>query len=267
MIDRSPPPDTANAATSAPERHGFGTAALPFVLAAPSFVIPAGVADNARFLAQHYAEIGLLFFESEACMAYTDADLPPDLAGLPVDWHVHLPLDLPWERGADAVWDVVARLMDKAAFLRPWAWVLHPPAAPGLLAHLADRLRRHGTDPATVLLENVAESDLCALWGEARSGGYSTCLDLGHILEYGQHAVLELPGLWDSVRMLHVCAPGPGGRHLPLTRLDTPGRALLRSMCVSFKGRTVTLEVFDKHGIFESTALLLSWLARWEAEK
>jgi len=241
--------------------------ALPFVLAAPSFVIPAGVAANARFLADHYAEIGLLFFESEACLAYTEADLPPDLAGLAVDWHVHLPLDLPWKRGIDAAWEVVARLMDKAAFLRPWAWVLHPPTAPGLLADLAGRLRRHGVDPADVLLENVAESDLCALWPEARAEGFSACLDLGHILAYGQHAVLSLPGIWEATRMLHVCAPGPDGRHLSLTRLDDQGRTLLDRLCARFTGRTVTLEVFDKTGLFESTALLETWLAPREAKK
>ncbi|MUM77951.1 hypothetical protein GKC30_09925 [Pseudodesulfovibrio sp. F-1] len=252
---------------TAPWRRSHGAPALPFSLAAPSFVIPAGAAENARFLADHYAEISLLLFESEACLAYTEADLPPDLARLSVDWHVHLPLDLPWEHGIDAVCSVVSRLMDKTAFLRPWAWVLHPPAAPGLLPPLAGHLRRHGIDPADVLLENVAESDLCALWAEARAEGFSACLDLGHILAYGQHAILDLPGVWEATRMLHVCAPGPDGRHLPLTRLDETGRTLLTRLCDRFKGRTVTLEVFDKTGLFESTALLETWLAPREAEK
>ncbi|MFH1914155.1 MAG: cobamide remodeling phosphodiesterase CbiR [Pseudomonadota bacterium] len=267
MTEGFPKPATPPAEKTAPRRRGLGAAALPFTLAAPSFVIPAGVAENARFLADHYAEISLLFFETRACLAYTDADLPPHLAGLPVDWHVHLPLDLPWERGPDAAWEAIARLMDKAAFLRPWAWVLHPPAAPGLLADLAGRLRRHAIDPADVLLENVAESDLCALWAEARAEGFSACLDLGHILAHDQHAVLDLPGVWEATRMLHVCAPGPGGRHLSLTRLDDAGRALLEFLYARFTGRTVTLEVFDKTGLFESTALLERWLTHREVEK
>jgi hypothetical protein len=240
---------------------------LPFTLAAPSFVIPAGVAENARFLARHFAEIGLLFFETRACLDYTDADLPPDLAELPVSWHVHLPLDLPWDQGIDPAWEAVARLMDKGAFLRPHAWVLHPPAEPGQLAGLAARLREAGMDPADILLENVEESDLCALWDESRAGGFSTCLDLGHILAYDQRAVLDLPGLWETVRMLHVYAPGQGGRHAPLDRLDTAGQSLLRVMLGRFQGQTVTVEVFDKTGIFESIALLGSWLDRWEAKK
>lgn len=278
MTNRSHRPADPSGEISARERHETGThgptppakatdSGLPFTLAAPSFVIPAGVADNARFLARHFAEIGLLFFETRACLDYTEADLPPDLAGLPVSWHVHLPLDLPWAQGMDTAWEAMARLMDKAAFLRPRAWVLHPPAAPGQLAGLAARLREAGVNPADILLENVEESDLCALWDEARAGGFSTCLDLGHILAYGQRAVLDLPGLWETVQMLHVYAPGQGGRHAPLDRLDAAGQSLLRALLDRFQGSAVTIEVFDKTGIFESIALLRAWLDRWEAKK
>ncbi len=270
MTDRSPETTRPVRENSAHERHESGTGPghgeLPFTLAAPSFVIPAGVADNARFLASHFAEIGLLFFETRACLDYTESDLPPDLAGLPVSWHVHLPLDLPWDQGADAAWDAVTRLMEKTAYLRPRAWVLHPPAAPGLLTELADAARSAGLNPADILLENVEESDLCALWDEILTCGFSICLDLGHILAYGQHLVLDLPGLWERVRMLHVYAPGPGGRHTSLTHLDGAGQALLRDMLARFSGEAVTLEVFDEKGIFESAALLTAWTDEWKGK-
>jgi hypothetical protein len=154
--------------------------------------------------------------------------------------------------------------MTKTAYLRPRAWVLHPPAAPGLLIELADAARRAGLDPAEILLENVEESDLCTLWDEIRACGFSICLDLGHILAYGQHLVLDLPGLWERVRMLHVYAPGPGGRHTSLTHLDDAGQALLRDMFARFCGAAVTLEVFDETGIFESAALLEAWTDEWK---
>ena len=241
-------------------RHGVR---FPFTVAAPSFVIPAGAAENARFLAGLVPEIGLLLFESEACLAYTERDLPPDLADLPVAWHAHLPLDLPWERGLDTVWDVIDRLLNKIACLRPRAFVLHPPARAGLLAPLADRLRDRGTDPADVLLENVEEADLCAIWDEARQSGYSTCLDLGHILAYGQHAVLDLPGLAPTVRMAHVYAPD-GARHTGLHRLGPEGRDLLRYILATFSPRTVTVEVFEEQQFFQSIELLAQWFAQWE---
>jgi hypothetical protein len=243
-------------------RHGV---TFPFTVAAPSFVIPAGAAENARFLAPYFDEICLLFFETEACLAYTDRDLPPDLADLPVSWHVHLPLDLPWHLGLDAAWDRLARLMDKGAFLSPRAWVLHPPPS-GLLVPLADRFRNAGHDPADVLLENVEESDLCALWDEAWEGGYSVCLDLGHVLAYGQRPVLELDGLRERVRMVHAYAPD-GSRHTGLSRLDKEGRDLLCDILETFRPGAVTLEIFNEQEIFESIELLASWTAQWSAKK
>ncbi len=238
-----------------------------FTIAAPSFVIPAGVAENSRFLADYFPEICLLFFETEACLKYTDFDLPPDLADLPVKWHVHLPLDLPWEQGLDIAWGKIAGLMDKAACLSPRVYVLHPPTVPGMLVPLAKKIREAGIDPADILLENVEETDLTTMWDDARKGGYSTCLDLGHILAYGQDSILNLPDLWETVRMLHVYAPGKRGKHTSLVNLDEEGEKLLRTMFEHFRGDTVTLEVFDEKGIFESVELLAGLLSGWRNEK
>lgn len=246
------------------ETHGIS---FPFTVAAPSFVIPAGAAENSRFLADFFPEVGLLFFETEACLAYTEFDLPVSLADLPVSWHVHLPLDLPWQAGLDTVWRKLAGLMEKAAFLSPKCWVLHPPTEPDMLVPLAARFRDHGIDPADILLENVDETDLGGLWPEARLGGYSTCLDLGHILAYGQHSVLDLPGLWDTVKMLHIYAPIQGGRHVGLNHLDKAGQTLLRRMLDEFQGGTLMLEVFNDEEIFKSLKLLAEWTAQWGEKK
>lgn len=241
---------------------------FPFRVAAPSFVIPAGAAENARFLAGRFPEICLLFFETEACLAYTNDDLPPDLAQLDAAWHVHLPLDLPWSRGLDDTWDALSRLMKMAAHLSPHAWVLHPPTEPDMLLPLAARFRDAGVDPADVLLENVEETDLCALWPEAREGGYSTCLDLGHILAYGQRPVLDLPGLWETVRMLHIYAPLEGsGRHTGLRALDKSGTDMLKDVLARFQGDTVVLEVFNETELFDSLALLADLVSTWRREK
>lgn len=244
------------------------TIEFPFTVAAPSFVIPAGAADNSRFLADYFPEVGLLFFETEACLQYSSSDLPTDLADLPISWHVHLPLDLPWEQGLDVVWDKLARLMDKAAYLSPNAWVLHPPTVPDMLLPLAGRFRDVGIEPAGVLLENVDDSDLCALWPEAREGGYSTCLDLGHILAYDQFPVLNLPGLWETVQMLHVYAPIQGsGRHTGLRALDEAGEKLLGDVLSRFQGSTLTLEVFNEAEIFDSLDLLAARVSSGSEKK
>ena len=272
MTANSLKPTTTSRENSAQAGHKNGapvckskTQGYPFTLAVPSFVIPAGAAENSCFLADYFDEVALLFFETEACLNYTDDDLPKALATLPVSWHVHLPLDLPWQDGLDTVWQKIAGLMGKAAYLRPHAWVLHPPTEPDMLVPLAARFRKAGIDPADILLENVDETDLAALWPEAREGGYSTCLDLGHILAYGQHSVLELDGVWDTVRMLHIYAPVNGGRHAGLRHLDIQGREILREMLAAFKGEVVTLEVFNEAELFRSVELFDDWTKAWSA--
>jgi hypothetical protein len=243
------------------------TTSMPFTLAAPSFVIPAGAADNAYFLEPYFAEIALLFFETEACLAYTEKDLPADLAHLDVSWHVHLPLDLPWEAGMGTVWEKLTGLMKKVAYLSPRTWVLHPPTKPGLLIDLAERCRAAGINPQDVLLENVEEADLCPLWDEILTAGFSTCLDLGHIIAYNQHPVLELPEIWKTARMLHIYAPGKKGRHTGLAELDGRGQDILRHMIESFTGDTVTLEVFAEKPLFRSMELFAQWHTQWSEKK
>ncbi|OIQ52218.1 hypothetical protein BerOc1_00692 [Pseudodesulfovibrio hydrargyri] len=240
---------------------------FPFPLAAPSAVLPTGLAGNALFLADHFPEIAVLFFETEACLAYTDEDLPPSLADLPCSWHVHMPLDLPWRAGFETVWQKIDGLLDKIAPVSPWAYVLHPPDGPDMLLPLAARLRDKGVDPARFLIENVSGGSLTTIWEEIVEGGFSACLDIGHIQAYDQRDVLGLPGLWDRVRMLHVYGAERDRRHWPLNELDPVGQVLLRTLLERASDFTVTLEVFGRSGLFDSLDLFGEWLARWEKEK
>ncbi|MGE4551688.1 MAG: cobamide remodeling phosphodiesterase CbiR [Desulfovibrionaceae bacterium] len=233
---------------------------LPWRIAAPSWVVPGGPGENCRLLARHrrfFDEVELLFFETRACLAYTEADLPADLARLGLSFHVHLPADLDWSRGAAGPAEVIAALAAKAAHLAPRAYVLHPPPDPALLGPLARALAAAGLAPGDLLLENVRGHDLTAAWPDLVRHGLSACLDLGHLLAYGQQRLLEIPDLWDRVRMLHCCAPGPDGRHLGLARLDPAGRACLGRMLERLDpAATVAIEVFDLAECLDSRRVL-----------
>ena len=69
--------------------------------ALPSWTAPGTAADNARLLEGRVPEIGLCFFETKACLAYGDGDIPPaglrgwdqDSPARPMRYHVHLPAD------------------------------------------------------------------------------------------------------------------------------------------------------------------------------
>lgn len=270
------PPLPNRFASLHPKRHPGDAARLPApVIAAPSYVWPGTLAENCTRLAGRVDEAGLLFFETQSCLAYTGRDLPRSLAELDLRFHVHLPLDLPWDEGHLAAWTVVSALLDKCAFLSPWAAVLHPPPAmvcPGrknplstpLYATLLDNfLRLWGEDRPFVrpLVENTRENDLAALWPVIQAQGAGICLDLGHLLAFSQETD-KLPGIWPRVGMVHLSAPGPRGEHWSLRRLDRAGQKRMNAILSRLRADAVVmLEVFTPRDLRESLAFIREWSA------
>ncbi|SMF04938.1 cobamide remodeling phosphodiesterase CbiR [Desulfovibrio gilichinskyi] len=239
----------------------FGSNDFPYVIAAPSWVIPGTVAENCRYLKGRVHEVGLLFFETAGSLAYTEEDLPADLAETGLSFHIHHPLDLPWHEGADKIAQIMNVLSNKAAHLNPAAHILHPPKAGPqaghLLSDLAEKLRETAIDPETVFIENIKENSLENNIKVIRDCGFKVCLDLGHMQAYSQQKLLDTEGIWDLVKMLHLNAPGMGGRHESLEKLDKQGVKLLDCFFENFiKGGTVTVEVFEQEGFFNSLQYL-----------
>jgi len=231
-------------------------------IAAPSRVIPGTAAQNAYFLAERAAgriqEIALCFFETEACLAYTEDELPAALAKLPFSWHAHLPVDLPWQIGAEASANCALRLMGKAEPLKIRMAVLHAPALPArveLLAAFADMW--HARCDVPLLLENIDTCDLIELTPLIMDADFGVCLDLGHMLAYGQQNILEVPELVRRVQLAHWSAPGGADLHLPLTRLTKDEERRILAAAAKLPDMTAhLLEIFDWNGVEESLALL-----------
>lgn len=263
-------------------------------IAAPSWVISDTLAANCRFLDGKIHEVGLLFFETASCLAYTEADLPRDLASLDLAWHVHLPLDLPWDT-PERVADACLSLMDSVAYLGVQRAVLHPPQAGITIRSLracdsdagigggqtasfgqedseeagraleifAHRWQAAGRLMADCLLENVHGADLVDIWPAVCNLGYSVCLDTGHVISYRQYGLLELPGLRERVRMVHVNAPGPRGKHMPLTSLTPEGYGTVaRMLQLAPDDAVIMMEIFEWAGIAASLPLVTDMLGR-----
>ncbi len=234
-----------------------GPTDFPFRTAAPSWVWPGTVGENCRRLGEVFDEVGIVLFESAACMAYGEADLPSTLSELSLRYHLHMPLDLPWSDGILGVQHIIETLIDKTAFLDPWGYVVHAPPHAKQLDELAFCFIHKGIKPDRVLLENTREFNPLDFWCDIRYLGLNLCLDLGHVLLYGQEQLLELPRLWSRVKLVHLCAPGPDGRHLPLTELDAEGRRLVRLILARMSPDTVVMpEIFDPEGLADSMAEL-----------
>lgn len=272
MPDHSRPPRSGAETCPAPERSGGQR--LGGRIAAPSFVIAANVADNALFLAHKVDEVGLCLFETRGCLDYGPDDLPAALADLPLRWHAHLPVDLPWPARVAAGTAHPAReparlalaVLDRVTTLVPHmtlrAAVLHPPeGSPALqrrmLADFASRwhAQEHAAPP--LLLENVAHSDVLCLGGSFLADhGLGLCLDVGHLLGYVQKGLLH-SALPRQAAMLHWSAPGSGDRHLPLTALTPEQRHIAQSLMADAPSTaTHMVEVFNWDGLSASLPVL-----------
>jgi len=232
------------------------------IIAVPSCVIPGTTAQNACFLTQraggNIQEIALCFFETQACLAYTEDDLPSALAELPFSWHVHLPVDLPWQIGPKASANCALHLMHKIEALSPRMAVLHAPNLPArkwLLAAFAELWLARCTVP--LLLENIDSCDLIDLTPLIVDAKFGVCLDMGHMLAYGQQDIFETPELVSRVQLVHWSAPGGADRHLPLTQLTRKEKYSIQAAAAKLPDTaTHLLEIFDWNGVEASLALL-----------
>ena len=233
----------------------------PWPIAAPSCVIPATVAENARFLSGRVTEVGLCLFESEACLNYTVADIPSTLTDLPLTWHVHLPTDLPWEAGGTAAAALALAVLHKVSFLAPRLCVLHPPTGSpsiqtALLADFLTAWRRHNALP--LLLENVEHCDCAALSSQlfATEEDFGLCLDMGHALGYEQIHLLGDIALLGKTRLVHWSAPGVRDQHLPLSQWTAEQEGQAREIVRRLpRQATHMLEIFHWAGVEASLPL------------
>jgi len=217
------------------------------------------VGENCRRLEGLVDEVAIIFFETRACLEYTDEDLPADLPGLDLSYHVHLPLDLPWSEGAAEAHRLAQALAAKTDYLRPRGFVLHPPEDAELLREFV-RLWSRSRRTEELFLENIEGNDLSAVWPVIRDTGCRVCLDLGHLLAFGQEELLETPGLLEQTAMLHLYGPGPQGEHDTLARLTDHGlRQLQRILGKIPATPVIVLELFHPEKLGESLDIFRSW--------
>lgn len=230
--------------------------------AAPSCVIPGTVAENAVFLAGKVAEVGLCFFETQPCLAYGVEDLPMHLQDLPLTWHVHLPVDMPWEAGGRAAAAIALALMGKVSYIKPWAAILHPPHGPQAAQLISDFAQFwHEHSSAQLLLENIDTAPLVDMEACISQAGCGICLDVGHALGYAQGALLESATLLAKVALLHWSAPGQKDQHLPLSALTPEERVIIKQFLprIPVQARHM-LEIFHWSGVEASAPLLQNFL-------
>jgi hypothetical protein len=237
------------------------------ILAAPSWVMPGTMLENVRFMAPYpdkVQEIALCCFASTSVHFSELQEIAAEFFSLPFSFHVHLPVDLPWQ-DLDAACTLVTGITRQCTSAgQAVRAVLHPPTGPGAgrqVEAVAAAWREAGFSCRDLLLENIAGVDLAEFRPLLEAFGLSVCLDVGHMLAFGQEALLDMPELMRRVRLLHLHAPGPDparpDRHRPLTELRPEQAGLAATALTRTPPEAVAeLEVFNWQGYLDSLPVL-----------
>jgi len=255
----------------------------PWLVGAPSFVIPADIITNVRYLAPRVDGVQLLFFESAANTRLPQEVDIQTLRQLATDhdlaYTVHLPADIRLGAADQSLRqqgiDEVVRLVTELLPLAPHSFDLHLQWEANLarqfwlenLDHSLDILvQRLGEEAGKIAIENI-EYDMRDLRPLLTRHDMSFCLDMGHILRYGHDWSTALHDYVPGARHVHyhgVCQERDhraigNGQEQHSTDL---GAALART---GYR-KMLTIEQYDEAGLAASADTLIRAWANFELE-
>lgn len=252
------------------ETNGF-----PFRLGTTSYIIPADILSNVRYLAEKVQDVELVLFDvddgvnnlpsgeeiDELCRIGSDHDLT---------YTVHLPLDL--RLADDTSIDKARRVIDCTGRLDPWAYVLHLDGK-SVRHGASSRVMRYWQEQAVRSLKIVGEyaGGVGKLAVENLEGypldfyepvlkqiAVSRTVDVGHLWLDGYNAGTYLHGVLPRTRVIHI--HGIDGRdhkslaHVPREKLHAVISELVRA---NYRG-VLTIEVFSQEDFLTSCAAIQS---------
>jgi sugar phosphate isomerase/epimerase len=261
---------------------------MPFRLGTTSYIIPDDILPNARFLAGQVRDIELVLFEvddgpSNLPSVEVIAELIAIAKTHDLTYTVHLPLDLRLGAEGEAQHASLVkarRVIDAAAALEPWAYVLHLDgkeyqSLPHGKAFQPDAELQRWQDQAVRALELVSQ------WAEGPEQlavenleGYpldflepvlarvpvSRCVDVGHLWNDGHDPLAYLEMTSERTRVIHWHGIGTRDHqslaHMPL---DQVGSVLNWLMSKPYPG-VVTVEVFGQEDFESSMGALVRCL-------
>lgn len=258
-----------------------------FRVGTTSYIIPADILPNVRFLAPRVEDIQLVLFETDEYGSnLPDAALCAELAELGAShgttFSVHLPLDL--RLGEDGENDVslvkARRVIDATRDLAPYAYTLHLDGRALMANPSPDELRswqetRQNAlaivcdwldEPERLCVENVEAWDPEAFAPVIRSLPVSRTIDIGHLWLQRQDPLDHLRRWIDRTRVIHLHGINERDHaslaHVQPTRLDP----VIAFLLGHFSG-VLTLEVFNEADLASSLSALRGSIARVTGQK
>lgn len=248
---------------------------FPFRLAATSYILPAPILPNVRFLGPHVDEVELVLFESgseENLPSRAEIDELGQLGrNLRLTYNVHLPADAYFGDPDPAVrkraCDTTLRFYRRTQPLEPTCYILHLDrrGADGRIIQDKQALLRRfgaslgaltdqGVDPSLVAIENL---DYPFEWIAPliRAKGMKFCLDLGHLLFYGYEPGGHLSEYLAETAMVHFHGVSGGRDHRGLEAVPAEAWEKISFYLDSYEGG-LSIEVFSFEDLKTSMARL-----------
>jgi sugar phosphate isomerase/epimerase len=246
----------------------------PFRIGCTSYVKPDDIIPNVEYMAGYVDDIELVLFESPEISnlpSSADVDRLAELAAEhSLTYSVHFPTThQAWGVNAEAFRSDLKKVVELAAPLDPFAWILH---FEGLKSGSSDNVIaewRGSCDAALRALggairdmSRVSVENLSYPWilhaGVVRDHGASLCLDIGHLWLSDPHAWEEgVLGMLPHTRVVHFHGLKDGRDHLSLGKSERkPLEVFISHLRKSGYSGLVTLEVFSEPDTAESLEIM-----------
>jgi len=244
---------------------------FPFRLATTSYILPAEIIPNIRYLGQYFDEIELVLFESGR-----ESNLPSprdirEMARLASDldltYNVHLPADLFFGDPDPALrrrfCETAFSFYERTLPLEPTSYILHldsrradetiepdGSAWANRVRESLQTMQMKGIELRRIAVENL-EYPLQRILPFVEAFDMSFCLDIGHLLRYGHDPAEQAALFLKMCSMVHLHGVDNGKDH---TGLDHIPLAEWRIICRALERYDggVSLEVFSTDDLLVS---------------
>jgi sugar phosphate isomerase/epimerase len=246
---------------------------FPFRFATTSYILPAPILPNIRYLGPYLDEVELVLFESGK-----EGNLPAEAEiaqmsqlahELDLTFNVHLPTDVflgdPDPVVRETACATIVRFYQRTLPLNPTTYVLHLetrsadgreiPDHGGWLARLGaslERLMDQGMDLQGVAVENLSYP-LEWVAPLVETMGMRFCLDIGHLLRYGFQLEAYFRSFLAATSMIHLHGVEDGVDHRGLHFIDDGRWEEITHHLLDYRGG-LSIEVFSLEDLQPSLA-------------
>jgi len=248
---------------------------FPFKLATTSYIYPDHILPNVTTLTPFFDEIELVLFESEGLDNLpTEGEIKAlmdfSLHGK-TGFNVHLPIDIFLGDENEGIRtkgiSIVRRVTERTLCLNPSVYILHfdlrnsdgqeetdIQAWRRRIICSAQEIVKCGMEPGRISIETLGYP---FEWIEEiiKEFEFSICLDIGHILIYGQDLPCYLEKYLPNTSIIHLHGFQNGTDHLGIDKLDGKTVHLILSYLQNYKG-ILSIEVFSLDDLKRSLQIL-----------